>query len=279
MAAVATTIQPVNSLLISNLGMKNVMTQTRKEDTELLVNIPNKETIQQDPTLYIRYMMECINQIRGDFHSLCTKNFPDVSKQLSELSDKTTNLKQEISERFDTLSDDNRDIRSKLDVLTKEIEDNKAKLEIAIAEITRNRQDMELQQERILKTMEERIIQSMNEVMQQNNDRFDMLSKQIQMISIQGLRAREDATTVQDITSQSQKVIPRGAYKNQEIDDSVMLSMSEEDLLKLRNTITSTKCRNKPAVTGGKDGVYEMCVANVEKINKRIQHLRVGNKI
>ena len=273
MPTVATPIQPLNSLPIINLKGGEMTTQKVAEES-LIVNIPipSKEMIQQDPALYTQYMIDCINRIRGDFHSLCINNFPEISNQLNVLSDKTTNLKQEISERFGSLSTDNRDIRSKLDVLAREIEYNKVMLERAIDEIGRNRQ-----------YMEERILQSMNEVMQQNNERFDMLSEQINMLTGQGYKLRD--TTALDLLSQSansnieqnQKnnpVMQRGAYTKQEIDDKTLFSMSVDDLMKLRNNITSTKSRNKPLASGETNGVYDMCVANMDKINKRIQQLR-----
>ena len=273
MPTVATPIQPLNSLPIINLKGGEMTTQKVAEES-LIVNIPipSKVMIQQDPALYTQYIIDCINRIRGDFHSLCINNFPEISNQLNVLSDKTTNLKQEISERFGSLSTDNRDIRSKLDVLAREIEYNKVMLERAIDEIGRNRQ-----------YMEERILQSMNEVMQQNNERFDMLSEQINMLTGQGYKLRD--TTALDLLSQSansnieqnQKnnpVMQRGAYTKQEIDDKTLFSMSVDDLMKLRNNITSTKSRNKPLATGETNGIYEMCVANMDKINKRIQQLR-----
>ena len=264
MATVATTIQPVNSLP-SNMLLK----LDKEEALQVNITLPTKETIQEDPALYIQYMIDCINRIRGDFHSLCSKDFPVISTQLAVLSDKTANLKQEISQRFDALelreSNDNADIRRKLDELTKEIEQNKAMLERAIDEISQNRRDMELQQERILRTM--------NEVMQQNNERFDMLSEQINMLTSQGVTMVTD--NEKNINS---AVIPRGAYTKQEIDDNILLSMSRDDLSKLRNNITSTKCRHKPAAPGEKDEVYEMCVANVDKINRRLQQLRGNTK-
>ena len=271
MPTVATPIQPLNSLPIINLKGGEMTTQKVAEES-LIVNIPipSKVMIQQDPALYTQYIIDCINTIRGDFHSLCINNFPEISNQLNVLSDKTTNLKQEISERFGSLSTDNRDIRSKLDVLAREIEYNKVMLERAIDEIGRNRQ-----------YMEERILQSMNEVMQQNNERFDMLSEQINMLTGQGYKLRD--TTALDLISQSansnneQKnnaVMQRGAYTKQEIDDKTLFSMSVDDLMKLRNNITSTKSRNKPLASGETNGVYDMCVANMDKINKRIQQLR-----
>ena len=151
----------------------------------------------------------------------------------------------------------NKALHAKLDFLTREIQNNKTMLERALNEIKQNNKEIE---DIIINSVEI----AMDEIRQQNNERFDMLSEQIEMLA-----NNKNKEVVIPATLNSKTIIPRGAYTKQELDDKALMSMTEQELTKLRNNISSTKCRNKD-----KDTTYEMCIANIDKINKRLQELR-----
>ena len=240
MPSSSSSINPVNTLPYVVPNKEPIVEPT------VYVEIPNKEAIQKDPAEYIKYLFQCINTIRGDFHSVCEGNLKYISNELGILAKETRENSTKLEE-----------LNSKLDVL-------KTELHRLANDMERNKQEMLQSNVEILKALEA--------TTQQNNDRFDMLSEQIQMLSTQGSqKIQPDSVRQQELNP---TIIQRGAYTKQEIDDKTLFSMSVDDLMKLRNNITSTKSRNKPLATGETNGVYEMCVANMDKINKRIQQLR-----
>lgn len=238
----ARSIQPINNLMHNGAHTANIYSQ--KQDAVDLIEIPDVNVIAKDQPLYIKGVMEYINTIRKDDLVLFKQLIPQINGKIDTLSHDISKLNQDINTRFDMLSNQisqhNQSINIKIDTLSNDI--NIRFDEISEAWDTTSQ---------LLRT---EVVETINNKLSVANE----LSNPLRMST----------------TLTGKKSIQRGSYKDQLLDDETLGSLNEQELVKLRSNITSTKSRCKESFREDKDETMAMCNANIEKINERIKYLR-----